>query len=111
MTEKAVWHIVKNSAKRIGLEKSAPHDLRGTCARLCHTAVGDLEQIHFLLGHVSIQTKERTWAASSGFGRRSMIGSESISFLSGDIPEGQPVVLCGKAGGDRWITTGTKSMR
>ena len=58
MTEKAVWHIVKDSAKRIGLEKLAPHDLRRTCARLCHAA-GELEQIQFLLGHVSIQTTER----------------------------------------------------
>jgi integrase len=59
MTEKAVWHIVKDSAKRIGLENLAPHDLRRTCARLCHAAGGELEQIQFLLGHVSIQTTER----------------------------------------------------
>jgi integrase len=59
MTEKAVWHIVKDSAKRIGLEKLAPHDLRRTCARLCHAAGGELEQIQFLLGHISIQTTER----------------------------------------------------
>jgi site-specific recombinase XerD len=59
MTEKAVWHIVKDSAKRVGLEKLAPHDLRRTCARLCHASGGELEQIQFLLGHVSIQTTER----------------------------------------------------
>ena len=28
----------------------APHDLRRTCARLCHSAGGELEQIQFLLG-------------------------------------------------------------
>jgi hypothetical protein len=28
MTEKAVWHIVKDWAQRIGLENLAPHDLR-----------------------------------------------------------------------------------
>jgi integrase len=59
MTEKVVWHIVKDSAKRIGLEKPAPHDLRRSCARLCHAAGGELEQIQFLLGHVSVQTTER----------------------------------------------------
>jgi integrase len=59
MTEKAVWHIVKDSAKGIGLEKLAPHDLRRTCARLCHASGGELEQIQFLLGHVSSQTTER----------------------------------------------------
>ena len=59
MTEKAVWHIIKDSAKLIGVEKLAPHDLRRSCARLCHAAGGELEQIQFLLGHVSIQTTER----------------------------------------------------
>jgi integrase len=32
---------------------------RRTCARLCHQAGGELEQIQFLLGHVSVQTTER----------------------------------------------------
>jgi integrase len=32
---------------------------RRTCARLCHFADGELDQIQFLLGHVSIQTTER----------------------------------------------------
>jgi site-specific recombinase XerD len=59
MTVKAVWHIVKESAKRIGMAKLAPHDLRRTCARLCHASGGELEQIQFLLGHVSVQTTER----------------------------------------------------
>jgi len=49
MTVKAVWHIVKESAKRIGVAKLAPHDLRRTCARLCHASGGELEQIQFLL--------------------------------------------------------------
>jgi integrase len=33
--------------------------LRRTCARLCHVAGGELDQIQFLLGHASIQTTER----------------------------------------------------
>jgi len=41
------------------LDKLAPHDLRRTCARLCHLAGGELDQIQFLLGHASIQTTER----------------------------------------------------
>ncbi len=36
-----------------------PHILRRTCARLCRLAGGELDQIQFLLGHVSIQTTER----------------------------------------------------
>ena len=38
---------------------SQPHDLRRSCARLCHDSGGELEQIQFLLGHVSVQTTER----------------------------------------------------
>lgn len=59
LTEKAVWHVVREYARKAGIEKFAPHDLRRTCARLCHAASGELEQIQFLLGHVSIQTTER----------------------------------------------------
>jgi site-specific recombinase XerD len=59
MTEKAVWHIVKEAAQTIGVATLAPHDLRRTCARLCHASGGELEQIQFLLGHVSVQTTER----------------------------------------------------
>ena len=59
LTEKAVWHVVREYARKAGIEKLAPHDLRRTCARLCHAAGGELEQIQFLLGHVSIQTTER----------------------------------------------------
>ena len=59
MTEKVVWHVVKQHAGLIGISKLAPHDLRRSCARLCHSAGGELEQIQFLLGHVSVQTTEK----------------------------------------------------
>ena len=59
ISEKIVWCIVKDFAARASLEKLAPHDLRRTCARLCHEAGGELEQIQFLLGHESVQTTER----------------------------------------------------
>jgi site-specific recombinase XerD len=59
VTEKVVWYVVRNFAKAVGIEKIAPHDLRRSCARLCHVAGGELEQIQFLLGHVSVQTTER----------------------------------------------------
>jgi integrase len=35
------------------------HDLRRSCARLCHVAGGELEQIQFSLGHISVQTTEK----------------------------------------------------
>jgi hypothetical protein len=56
---KVLWDVVRVAAAHAGIEKLAPHDLRRTCARLCHLAGGELEQIQFLLGHVSVQTTER----------------------------------------------------
>ena len=56
---KVIWGAVKAGSSKCSLENVAPHDLRRTCARLCHEAGGDLEQIQFLLGHVSVQTTER----------------------------------------------------
>jgi site-specific recombinase XerD len=59
LTPKAVWPVVKAGARRAGIKNLAPHDLRLTCARLCHLAGGELEQIQFLLGHASVKTTER----------------------------------------------------
>ena len=58
MTAKVLWEVVRNAASKAGIARLAPHDLRRTCARLCHLAGGELDQIQFLLGHVSIQTTE-----------------------------------------------------
>jgi integrase len=55
----AIWSIVEQSSKQIGIEHFGAHDLRRTCAKLCRKNGGDLEQIKFLLGHSSIQTTER----------------------------------------------------
>jgi integrase len=55
----AIWSVVEQSSKQIGIEHFGAHDLRRTCARLCRKNGGDLEQIKFLLGHSSIQTTER----------------------------------------------------
>lgn len=59
VTEKLVWHVVKEFAAKIGVSKLAPHDLRRSWARLCRAAGGELEHIQFLLGHVAVQTTER----------------------------------------------------
>ena len=59
ITAKAILHIVKAAAKRADIKNLAPHDLRRTCARLCHLAGGELEQIQFFLGHASVRTTER----------------------------------------------------
>jgi len=59
MSAKVLGDVVRAAAARADIDKLAPHDLRRTCARLCHLAGGELDQIQFLLGHVSIQTTER----------------------------------------------------
>jgi integrase len=57
---KVIWGVVREASARCGLANVAPHDLRRTCARLCHQAGGELEQIQFLLGHVSVQMLSMT---------------------------------------------------
>jgi site-specific recombinase XerD len=59
VTERLVWHVVQQYAAQLGLRAVAPDDLRRSCAKLCRAAGGELEQIQFLLGHVSVQTTER----------------------------------------------------
>jgi Phage integrase family len=80
MTVKAVWHIVKESAKRIGVANLSPHDLR-RYARLCHASGGELEQIQFLLGTFPCKRPNATLAASSGFDQPSMIALASSRIL------------------------------
>jgi integrase len=59
LSDWAIWSVVEQSAKEIGIERFGAHDLRRTCAKLCRKNGGDLEQIKFLRGHSSIQTTER----------------------------------------------------
>lgn len=58
LSTQAVLDVVKEYSAPLGIN-ARPHDLRRTCAKLCRTAGGDLEQIQLLLGHASIQTTER----------------------------------------------------
>jgi hypothetical protein len=45
--------------KKLGMRLGNWLTAEQTCARLCHASGGELEQIQFLLGHVSVQTTER----------------------------------------------------
>ena len=40
MSLKVLWDVVRAAAGRANIDKLAPHDLRRTCARLCHLAGG-----------------------------------------------------------------------
>jgi site-specific recombinase XerD len=59
ISDNVVWYVVGRHCRKIGLDHVAPHDLRRTCAKLCHTSGDELEQIQFLLGHGSALTTER----------------------------------------------------
>jgi len=54
-----VWHVVKEYAERLGISKLAPHDLRDRVPGSVMNQEVKLEQIQFLLGHVSVQTTEK----------------------------------------------------
>jgi site-specific recombinase XerD len=68
ISQNVVWYVVKGCCERAGLEHIAPHDLRRTCAKLCHSSGGELEQIQFLLGHASVQTTERYLGCKQNLG-------------------------------------------
>jgi site-specific recombinase XerD len=68
ISQNVVWYVVKGCCERAGLEHIAPHDLRRTCAKLCHDSGGELEQIQFLLGHASVQTTERYLGCKQNLG-------------------------------------------
>jgi len=68
ISQNVVWYVVKSCCERVGLEHIAPHDLRRTCAKLCHDSGGELEQIQFLLGHVPVQTTARYLGCKQNLG-------------------------------------------
>jgi integrase len=43
----AIWSVVEQSAKQLGMEHFGAHELRRTCAKLRRKNGGDLEQIKF----------------------------------------------------------------
>ena len=68
ISQNVVWYVVRSCCQRAGLDHIAPHDLRRTCAKLCHDRGGELEQIQFLLGHASVQTTERYLGCKQNLG-------------------------------------------
>jgi site-specific recombinase XerD len=68
VSQNVVWYVVKTCGERAGLLHIAPHDLRRTCAKLCHSSGGEIEQIQFLLGHASVQTTERYLGCKQNLG-------------------------------------------
>ncbi len=61
LSDWAIWEVVQQSAKQIGIECFGAHDLRRTCARLCRKAGGDLEQIKFCSGTRRLRRRKGIW--------------------------------------------------
>lgn len=72
---KVIWSTVRTACHACALPAVAPHELRGTCARLCHDAGGEVEQIRYLLVMRASRRLSDTSAVSSGSETRSTIGS------------------------------------
>jgi site-specific recombinase XerD len=68
ISQNVVWYVVRTCCQKAGLDHIAPHDLRRTCAKLCHDCGGEIEQIQFLLGHASVQTTERYLGCKQNLG-------------------------------------------
>jgi site-specific recombinase XerD len=79
MTVKAVWHIVKESAKRIGVAKLAPHD--GPVLGSAMLREASWSRSNFFWGTCRCKRPNATLDANSGFDQPSMIALASSRIL------------------------------
>jgi site-specific recombinase XerD len=106
ISQNVVWYVVKTCCERAGLEHIAPHDLRRTCAKLCHGSGGELEQIQFLLGHASVQTTERYLGCKQNLGHpvndlfdlRTVVQPQEMNCKSVAVTEPTPVEMPSRQG-------------
>ena len=101
VSQNVVWYVVKTCCERAGLQHIAPHDLRRTCAKLCHSSGGELEQIQFLLGHASVQTTERYLGCKQNLGHP----VNDLFYLGADVKPYEPspqAAASGSLRNDAW---------
>ncbi len=106
ISQNVVWYVVRTCCERVGLEHIAPHDLRRTCAKLCHDSGGELEQIQFLLGHASVQTTERYLGCKQNLGSpvndcfklRTGVQQQEPNFESAAVKRSTPVEAASRGG-------------
>jgi site-specific recombinase XerD len=99
ISQNVVWYVVKGCCEKAGLERIAPHDLRRTCAKLCHSSGGEIEQIQFLLGHASVQTTERYLGCKQNLGHP-VNDRFKLAIVAAPSAEQQPVSMQGTRAGD-----------
>jgi integrase len=49
LSEWAVWSVVEQSSKKIGIERFGAHDLRRTCPKLCRKSGGDPDELRQII--------------------------------------------------------------
>jgi integrase len=75
ISQNVVWYVVRACCQRAGLEHIAAHDLRRTCAKLCHSSGGELEQDPISAGacvRADDRTLSRLQTKSWASGKRSL---------------------------------------
>ena len=70
VTERVVWHVVKQYAAKLGLSGLAPHDLRRSCAKLCHSSGGSWSRFNSSSDTFPCRPPSGISAASKGFEER-----------------------------------------
>ena len=90
ITAQAVFEAVVGYARRAGLGKITPHDLRRTFAKLAHLGRAPLEQIQISLGHASIQTTERYLGLKQNLHDAPLrsVGDHGVGGVKGFLMEG-----------------------
>ena len=83
ITEKVVWHVVKEYAGRLGVSKLAPHDSGGRALDSVTIQGVNWSRSNSCSNMYRCKPRRSTWAASSTSDKPSMIGSaSSLSFDS-----------------------------
>ena len=67
MTERVIWHVVKDYAKQASIEKLAPHDLRRTCAAFVTRLAANWNKSNSYSDTYRSRRRRSTLAVSSGF--------------------------------------------
>ena len=70
VTEKLVWHVVKEFDAKIGVTKLAPHDLRRSCPRSAAAPAANWSRFNSFLATSRSRPQNATSVAPSGFHRR-----------------------------------------
>ena len=97
MSPKVLWDVVRAAAARAAIDKLAPHDLRRTCARLCHLAGGELD--HPVPARPRLHPDNRTlprMQAEAPDCRERPIGNRTRCRLTGATARAEPSIRPGR---------------